>query len=91
MFPFCRPFQTNGTSTETARLSVPPERDATDREGKPQTGPLPGKTKREHLPDHHQQRQPPFFQPHPTIAAGRTSTGHPIRTHRHTAAPAAAP
>ena len=27
----------------------------------------------------HQQRQPPFFQPHPTIAAGRTSTGRPIR------------
>lgn len=27
----------------------------------------------------HQQRQPPFFQPHPSIAAGRTSTGRPIR------------
>lgn len=52
MFPFCRPYQANGTSTETALLPVPPERDATDREGKPQTGPLPGKTKREHLPDH---------------------------------------
>ena len=25
------------------------------------------------------QQQPPFFQPHPSIAAGRTSTGHPIR------------
>ena len=52
MFPFCRPSQANGTSTETALLPVPPERDATDREGKPQTGPQPGKTKREHLPDH---------------------------------------
>ena len=27
----------------------------------------------------HQQRQPPFFQPHPSIAAGRTSTGRAIR------------
>lgn len=27
----------------------------------------------------HQQRQPPFFHPHPSIAAGRTSTGRPIR------------
>ena len=52
MFPFCRPYQANGTSTETALLPVPPERDATDREGKPQTGPLPEKTKREDLPDH---------------------------------------
>lgn len=27
----------------------------------------------------HQQRQPPFFQPHPSIAAGRTSTANPLR------------
>lgn len=27
----------------------------------------------------HQQRQPPFFQPHPSIAAGRTSTARPLR------------
>lgn len=27
----------------------------------------------------HQQRQPPFFHPHPSTAAGRTSTGRPIR------------
>ena len=27
----------------------------------------------------HQQRQPPFFQPHPSTAAGRTSTSRPIR------------
>lgn len=39
----------------------------------------------------HQQRQPPFFQPHPSTAAGRTSTSRPIRHTPPTAAPAAGP
>ena len=39
----------------------------------------------------HQQRQPPFFQPHPSIAAGRTSTGRPIRHTPPYGPPAAGP
>ena len=38
-----------------------------------------------------QQRQPPFFHPHPSIAAGRTSTGRPIRHTPPYGPPAAGP